>query len=140
MSSAGRHAAGRAALVAPQDQGSLRGGLLAMIVDDHRIMQGEGGVVLGIAFTARHDAELGAALGRRLDHESRARFEVLVDRAVAVVSSLCARTPPWSVTFSTPSSSALCCAARSRLMWRSSPASWMCCSCLPCSRRDLFGR
>jgi AcrR family transcriptional regulator len=73
----------RPALAVPADQGSLRGDLLAMILDDHRMVQSESGVVLGIAFTARHDPELGAALGRRLDHEYRARFDTLVDRAIA---------------------------------------------------------
>ena len=64
-------------------RGSLRDDLLAMVLDDHRSLAAESGMILGVAFSARSDDDLHEALHGRFDQDIRARLDAVLDRAVA---------------------------------------------------------
>lgn len=73
----------RSAMATPGDHGNLRDDLLAMVLDDHRALASESGVILGVAFAARADRDLDAAIGVRVDHDTHTRMQAVLDRAVA---------------------------------------------------------
>ena len=64
-------------------RGSLRDDLLALVLDDHRSLTAESGMILGVAFAARSDDDLHEALQCRFGQDLRARLDAVLDRAVA---------------------------------------------------------
>ena len=73
----------RADMGVPGDHGNLRDDLLTMVLDDHRALAAQSGVILGVAFAARTDQDLDDTIGLRIDVDTHARFTAVLDRAVA---------------------------------------------------------
>lgn len=73
----------RGAMTTHGGHDTLRGDLLAMVLDGYRALVSDSGVILGVAFAARTDRDLAAAIETRVDQDTHTRIQALIERAVA---------------------------------------------------------